>query len=140
MWKPVRTKSDAIVPLVDVVFTILIGLMLLIPEDEQRDEQRYAVTRVANDNRPSGAAVDHKELPWVSLDAQQNLTVMGEPVAAEELVRRLLSVLGGQENKQVVLKCEPAIRHEYPVKLIERLDREGIEVLEEVELSEDIEQ
>lgn len=136
MWKPVRTKSDALAPLLDVVFIILTGLMLMVREDVQR----YAVTHVATNDRPSGIPVDHKELPWISLDADQNLTVMGEPVAADELVPRLLPLLVDQENKQVVLKCDPGVRHEHPVRLIERFDREGIEVMEEVELSMEIEQ
>ena len=135
MWKPVRKRSDAQAPLLDVLFIILTGLLLLIREDVQR----YAVTRVSNDRRPD-ASIGHEELPWISLDVEHRLTLMGEPVAADELVTRLLLLMDGQQKQRVVLKCDPAIRHEYPVRLIERLDRHGIEVLEEVELAEEIEQ
>ena len=126
------THDDTLAPLLDVVFILLIALTLLI----QDEVIRVAVSRVDNKPAEAQSAEDYSDCPVVEIDAAGLIRFQDDVVDRDQLVEHLETVFADDATRGIVLQCDPDVRHECPVKLMERPKREQIAVVELVEVAE----
>lgn len=111
-----------IAPLVDVIFLLVIFFAV---------STTFLESSGLKLDLPTSSSTAEREVEdlTVSLDADGRLELDGEPVARDELGRRLRDALEGRSAKVVVLRADTTTRHGEVVEIMDVIRGAGAEAL-----------
>ena len=107
-------EDDDLGPLLDVMFILLIGLMVVLTVFAQKEyENRFAVPQGPGQGLIVVTEADYRRMVVVSMDSERRPAVNGQHFEEEQLVAGVLAVMAelGVEDSPVVFNADPTIAH-----------------------------